>query len=214
MNLVALGNSLEAKEAYARFCLRHHDYDKAYALYTQLLREEATFDRQLLVTLFLLQRERTSEAIDSLLRLEEEDLNPAQKVSVHHLLCYAYKRADQQKKSEKHLGLAEKYYLFQSNPNMRINQVHNPYVEPTPRVPKPDKFVSQLSLGQSQEIKEQLLGLFLEHDFTALAQDYLPQVPDSKNRSLLAAKTQLGQREYSEALDTVEGLLDKDPKNE
>lgn len=33
---------------------------------------------------------------------------------------------------------------------MKINPPKNPYVEPTPRVPKPGKYISQLSQHESQ----------------------------------------------------------------
>jgi hypothetical protein len=41
--------------------------------------------------------------------------------------------------------LAEKYFQIKSNPNIKINPPKNPYAEPVPKIPKPGKYISQLS---------------------------------------------------------------------
>lgn len=46
--------------------------------------------------------------------------------------------------------LAEKYFQMKSNPNLRINAPKNPYIESIPRIPKPGKYISQLSIQESQ----------------------------------------------------------------
>ena len=39
---------------------------------------------------------------------------------------------------------------MKTNPHLKINPPKNPYLEPTPKVPKPGKYVSQLSITEDQ----------------------------------------------------------------
>lgn len=39
---------------------------------------------------------------------------------------------------------------MKTNPHLKINPPKNPYLEPAPKVPKPGKYVSQLSITEDQ----------------------------------------------------------------
>lgn len=72
MNLVIINNhSLQSLESYARFCLRHAYYDKAYALYKQVAEQSADFKNQLIICLFQAHRGREREAVAQALKLAE-----------------------------------------------------------------------------------------------------------------------------------------------
>ena len=84
----------------------------------------------------------------------------------------------QEKASERHIALAEKYYQLKNNPSIRINPPKNPYIEPAPKVPKPGRYVSQLSVQESQEIRRSLMQYFIDYSFYGLARSYLSKLAD------------------------------------
>lgn len=77
--------------------------------------------------------------------LAEGEATPEEKSMVHNMLSFLFERLKEEKKAEKHQALAEKYFQMKSNPHLKINPPKNPYLEPVPRIPKPGKYVSQLS---------------------------------------------------------------------
>ena len=95
---------------------------------------------------------------------------------VHNLLSFLFERLGEEKKSEKHLALAEKYFQMKKNPHLKINPPKNPYLEPTPRIPKPGKYVSQLSLQDSQDMRLTLMNYFIDYGFYKLAKEYLKKL--------------------------------------
>jgi tetratricopeptide (TPR) repeat protein len=97
---------LSALENYAKFCLRHGNYEKAYALYTQISNQSPEFKYQLIISLFKAQRGREEEAISVLMALSEGEGGSEEKTLVHNLLSFLYERLGEEKKSEKHLCLA------------------------------------------------------------------------------------------------------------
>lgn len=76
---------------------------------------------------------------------QQEGVTVEEKTTIHLLLSFVYERLGEEKRSEKHLSLAEKYHQLKHNPNLKINPPRNPYLEPAPKVPKPGKFVSALT---------------------------------------------------------------------
>jgi hypothetical protein len=76
---------------------------------------------------------------------------------------------------------------MKNNPSIRINPPKNPYVEPTPKVPKPGRYVSQLSMQQSQEIRLLLLQYFIDYNFYGLARDYLNNLAEGERKQHLRA---------------------------
>lgn len=107
MNLVLIqDNSLTSLEDYARFCLRHSHYDKAYALYTLIAAQSSEFKYQLILCFFQAQRGREREAVVVLLKLAEGEGSSEEKALVHDLLSFLQERLGEEKKAEKHQALA------------------------------------------------------------------------------------------------------------
>lgn len=77
-------------ENYARFCLRHAYFDKAYALYQKIAAQSNEFRHQLIICLFKTHRGRESEAIVSALKLIEGEGSIEEKAIVHKLLSFLY----------------------------------------------------------------------------------------------------------------------------
>lgn len=59
---------------------------------------------------------------------------------------------------------------------MKINPPKNPYLEPTPKVPKPGKYISQLTQFDSQEMRYELMNYLVDYNFYQLAKEYLPKL--------------------------------------
>lgn len=91
-------------------------------------------------------------------------------------------RLGQEKASEKHIALAEKYFQMKHNPAIRINPPKNPYLDPAPKVPKPGRYVSQLSQQESQEICLSLMQYFIDYNFFGLARSYLVKLSDGERK--------------------------------
>ena len=76
-NLVIINNSsLTSLESYARFCLRHAHYDKAYATYNKITAESNEFMHHLVISFFQAQKGREEEAISVLNSLAESEGSP------------------------------------------------------------------------------------------------------------------------------------------
>ena len=67
------------------------------------------------------------------------------KINYNLLLSFMHERENDIKNSEKYLAIAERYYKMKNNPHMKFNPVQNPYELPTPKVPTPERYVSQLT---------------------------------------------------------------------
>ncbi len=122
-------------------------------------------------------------------------------------------RLGQEKASEKHTALAEKYFQMKHNPAIRINPPKNPYLDPTPKVPKPGRYVSQLSQQESQEIRLSLMQYFIDYNFYGLARGYLGKLSDGERKEQLRALVLMGEGQYEGALEVVERLLEKSSRN-
>jgi tetratricopeptide (TPR) repeat protein len=180
LNLVLINKeSTTSLETYARFCLRHHKYDQAFALYSRINASAHEFKYRLILALFRIHRGREKEAAKVLQELErEESHSTEEKIIIHQLLALVEERLGQEKASERHTALAEKYFQMKNNPAIRINPPKNPYIEPAPKVPKPGRYVSQLSQQESQEIRLSLMQYFIEYNFFGLARGYLPKLSE------------------------------------
>lgn len=108
------------------------------------------------------------------------------------MLALVEERQGQEKASEKHIALAEKYYQMKNNPSIRINPPKNPYIDPTPKVPKPGRYISQLSAQESQEIRLSLMQYFIDYNFFGLARGYLNKLTDGDKKEHLRALVLMG----------------------
>lgn len=81
---------------------------------------------------------------------------------------------------------------MRNNPAIRINPPKNPYIDPAPKVPKPGRYVSQLSLQESQEIRLMLMQYFIDYSFFALARGYLSKLADGDKKEHLRALVLMG----------------------
>jgi hypothetical protein len=92
-------NSLTSLESYARFCLRHAWYDKAYAIYSQIAAQSNEFRHKLVISFFQAQRDREEEAVKVLDGLAQGEGSPEEKSLVHNLLSFLFERLGEEKKS-------------------------------------------------------------------------------------------------------------------
>ena len=84
-------NSLPSLENYARFCLRHNQHDKAFALYSLINQHSKEFKHRFIVVLFKLHRKREKEALSELLKLEnEEGISPLEKILINLAFSLIY----------------------------------------------------------------------------------------------------------------------------
>ncbi len=86
---------------------------------------------------------------------------------------------------------------MKTNPSIRINPPKNPYLQPVPKVPKPGRYVSQLSMQEAQEIKLILMDYFIEYNFYSLASGYISKIGEGEKKNHLKALVLMGQRQYS-----------------
>lgn len=87
-------------ETYARFCLRHHKYDQAFALYSRINSNSHEFKYRLILALFRIHRGRDKEAAKLLADLEiEENHTTEEKIIIHQLLALVEERLGQEKAS-------------------------------------------------------------------------------------------------------------------
>jgi len=90
---------------------------------------------------------------------------------------------------------------------MKINPPKNPYIEPTPRVPKPGKYISQLSHQEDQDMRYALMNYFIDFNFYQLAKDYLPKLALSDRKRTIEALILVSEEQFEEAVTVVEELL-------
>jgi hypothetical protein len=81
---------------------------------------------------------------------------------------------------------------MKNNPSIRINPPKNPYLDPTPKVPKPGRYASQLSMQESQEIRLLLLQYFIDYNFFGLARGYLNNLAEGERKQHFGALILLG----------------------
>ena len=92
---------------------------------------------------------------------------------------------------------------MKSNPHLKINPPKNPYLEPTPRIPKPGKYVSQLSSTEAQEMRLGLMNYFTDYGFFKLGKDYLKKLEKSDRKSIMMAQILVSEDKFNEALEIV-----------
>ena len=98
---------------------------------------------------------------------------------------------------------------MKKNPHLKINPPKNPYLEPTPRIPKPGKYVSQLSLQDSQDMRLTLMNYFIDYGFYKLAKEYLKKLQKSDRKSIMMAQILVSENKFDDAINIVEELLEK-----
>ena len=67
---------------------------------------------------------------------------------------------------------------------MKLNPPENPYEEPKPKVPKPERYTSQLTHSQSQEIRLNFVSLLSQLNLYDLIAQYLNKLEDSQKREI------------------------------
>lgn len=77
--------------------------------------------------------------------MEDPSCQTVNKINYSLLLSFMHERENDIKSSEKYLANAERYFKMKNNPNMKFISVQNPYELPKPKVPKPERYISQLS---------------------------------------------------------------------
>ena len=131
----------------------------------------------------MIQRRRTASALDLLNSLiESEESKIDDKILCNLLLSFMYERDENIKECEKYLALAEKYYKIKQNPHLKLNPPENPYEEPKPKVPKPERYTSQLTHGQSQEIRLNFITLLSNLNLYDLIAQYMNKMEDSQRK--------------------------------
>lgn len=58
-----------------------------------------------------------------------------------------------------------------------------------------------------------LMNYFIDYGFFKLAKDYLKKLTQSTRKSIMSAQIMLSEQKYDDAINVVEGLLEKDPKS-
>jgi len=58
-----------------------------------------------------------------------------------------------------------------------------------------------------------LMNYFIDYGFFKLAKDYINKLQESTTKSIMLAQILLSEEKYDDAIDVVEKLLEKDPKN-
>lgn len=99
---------------------------------------------------------------------------------------------------------------MKENPNLKFKPVPNPYLEPRPKVPKPERYVSQLTHSQSQEIRLTLANFFCDLNLFNLVRLYLQKLEDSHKKSILEIEVDIFEEKYDEAIEKINALLKKD----
>ena len=120
-----------------------------------------------------------------------------------------YEKENQIKECEKYLALAEKYYKMKQNPHLKLNPPENPYEEPKPKVPKPERYTSQLTHSQSQEIRLHFVNLLVHLNLYDLVDEYLNKLEDSQKREILEIEIEVFYERYDQALGKMDLLLKK-----
>ena len=77
--------------------------------------------------------------------IESEESSLPDKIIYNLLLSFMYEREGNIKQSEKYLAVAERYFKMKQNPNLKFHPPVDPYELPKPKVPKPERYTSQLS---------------------------------------------------------------------
>ena len=77
--------------------------------------------------------------------IESEESTLPDKIVFNLLLSFMYEREGNIKQSEKYLAIAERYFKMKQNPNLKFHPPIDPYELPKPKVPKPERYTSQLS---------------------------------------------------------------------
>ena len=93
---------------------------------------------------------------------------------------------------------------MKKNPHIKINPTKNPYVEATPKIPKPGKYVSQLSLQQAQDMRLILMNYFIDYGFFKLAKDYLKKLDKSDRKSIMMAQILVSENKFDDAVNIIE----------
>lgn len=96
---------------------------------------------------------------------------------------------------------------MKKNPYIKFTPVENPYELPKPAVPKPERYVSQLTQVQSQEIRLAFAHFLAEHNLFNLLEDYLPKLDLSISKRVLQMKVNIFRKDYDAALSEIESLL-------
>lgn len=102
---------------------------------------------------------------------------------------------------------------MKTNPQLKINPPKNPYLEPTPKIPKPGKYVSQLSGQEAQDMRLGLMNYFVDYGFFKLGKDYLEKLSSSDRKSIMMAHILVSEEKFDDAVEVAEKLLEKDSKS-
>lgn len=68
---------------------------------------------------------------------------------------------------------------------MKFIPTENPYELPKSKVPKPERYISQLSHGESQEIRLNFITMLSELNLYNLVSEYLGKLEDSNKKAIL-----------------------------
>ena len=82
--------------------------------------------------------------------IDSDHISPNLKYLSTNCLSFMYEQENDILRSEKYLASSEKYFQLHKNPQLKINQAVNPYTEPKPLIPKPERYTSVLSQSETQ----------------------------------------------------------------
>ena len=83
----------------------------------------------------------------------------------------------------------------------------NPYTEPKPLIPKPERYTSVLSQSETQEMWSSFTKYLEENHFYDLLAKTLPKIVESNRKKILSIKVSLFNGKYQECLDVLDNML-------
>ncbi len=67
-------------------------------------------------------------------------------------------------------------------------------------MPKPGKYISQLTQADSQEMRFGLMNYLVDYNFYQLAKDYLPKLEDSDRKSQISAVILVSEGKFEDGI--------------
>jgi hypothetical protein len=96
---------------------------------------------------------------------------------------------------------------MKNNPYLKFVPIDNPYELPKPKVPKPERYASQLTHAESQEIRLAFIDILMNLNLYNLVEEYLPKLEPSTTKTITLIQTHLFNSNYDQALALVNQLL-------
>lgn len=154
INLILMNNKdIGSLKRYGDFLIRNKQFDRAYEIYKIINLKTKDFDARFVLCLFGVQRGRVKQVLQNLTQIvEDQQVHSSVKYLCMSCLSFMYEHQGDILRSEKYLELSEKYFQLHKNPQLKINPPVNPYLEPKPLIPKPERYSSQLSSAETQEM--------------------------------------------------------------